>query len=135
MQLIPQSQANLADQFPQWNPSPDNFYSVIISNKVMMELTIRLPTQKVDVNPNTDFVIPMALYQNQINTDPLSVLLFPVRSETEWIFPAERDGLFLVKIFYVFSPSITPLPPLGQTYLHHRKELPTFCDDIDFYIV
>ena len=68
----------------------------------------------VKFDPKKDFVVPLALY-NKVDNDPRSLLRFPVWKENEngggWYVGESFLGMSLVKIFYVFSPSILPLPP------------------------
>lgn len=74
----------------------------------------RMESQTVALNPETDLVVPVGLYQNDIDSDPLSLMIYPVRKDTGWYFPAEYQGMWLKKVFYVFSPSTTPLPPFTK---------------------
>lgn len=75
----------------------------------------RIKTQVVDLDPSTDFVIPMGLYQNDIDSDPLSLLEFPVQGSKGWELPQQWRGMYLKKVFYVLSPSLTPQPPMTSS--------------------
>lgn len=71
----------------------------------------RIAGMTVEVDPERDFVVPMGLYQNEESLDPLSLLLFPVRTGDGWEMPPQWNDMFLRGVFYVISPSVTPLPP------------------------
>jgi len=78
----------------------------------------------VEFNLATDFVVPMALY-NKIDDNPRSLLQFPILQNKKWYFPESLFGMELQFIFYVFSPSILPLPP--ETFMFNvewKKEAP-----------
>jgi hypothetical protein len=64
----------------------------------------------VDFNPETDFVVPLALY-SQEGDDPRSLLRFPVQQQGKWYVSDSFLGMNLKRIFYVFSPAVVPLPP------------------------
>ena len=64
----------------------------------------------VELDPKKDLVVPLALY-SRVDDDPRSTLRFPSRYGSKWGFADTHDDMKLKSIFYVFSPSVLPLPP------------------------
>lgn len=64
----------------------------------------------VELNPKKDLVVPLALY-SRVDDDPRSTLRFPTRYGLKWGFADTYDNMKLKLVFYVFSPSVLPLPP------------------------
>ena len=70
----------------------------------------------LDFDPTGDIIQPIGLYNNI--AERRSIILFAkyYPDEDEWGFDVMFNGMYFENIYYVFSPSITPMPPLARIF-------------------
>ena len=93
----------------------------------------------LDSNPVGQIIQPIGLY-NDFETFR-SLLTFAQKNEEngKWGFKESFDGMSLEDIYYVFSPSITPIPPYTNLYQtlvtekspYDTKSITLILDDFD----
>jgi hypothetical protein len=68
----------------------------------------------INFDPNIDQIVPIGFYTHPVMHR--CNLIYPIKNETGWFFPKKWLSLKFVRVFYVFSPSILPLPPTVRMY-------------------
>ena len=68
----------------------------------------------INFDPNIDQIVPIGFYTH--TSMHRCNLIYPNKNESGWFFPDNWLSLKFTKVFYVFSPSILPLPPAVRMY-------------------
>ena len=68
----------------------------------------------INFDPNNDLIIPVGFYTHV--SKYRCNLIYPMYGKGGWFFPDNYLSLKFQRVFYVFSPSILPLPPNVRTY-------------------
>jgi hypothetical protein len=68
----------------------------------------------INFDPNIDQIVPIGFYTNPVMHR--CNLIYPIKNESGWGFPKKWLTLNFDRVFYVFSPSILPLPPTVRMY-------------------
>ncbi len=65
----------------------------------------------INFDPNIDQIVPIGFYTHP--SMHRCNLIYPIKNKSGWFFPKKWLTLNFTRVFYVFSPSILPLPPTG----------------------
>ena len=68
----------------------------------------------INFDPNIDQIVPIGFYTHP--SMHRCNLIYPIKNESGWFFPDKWLSLKFTEVFYVFSPSILPLPPAVRMY-------------------
>jgi len=68
----------------------------------------------IKFDPDFDQIVPIGFYTHP--SMHRCNLIYPIKNKSGWFFPKKWLTLNFVRVFYVFSPSILPLPPTVRMY-------------------
>lgn len=68
----------------------------------------------INFDPNFDQIVPIGFYTHP--SMHRCNLIYPIKNKSGWFFPKKWLTLNFTRVFYVFSPSILPLPPTVRMY-------------------